>query len=337
MKPSADFMLFFSAIVRELDNLFGRTSRSEKSGKQAPSTDKRSKTGKPLPAVPTSIEGRKVGQGKIVTITDSQGQVWQDLEEQAEFAWLLSEQGRGGPALLLASPSQIRDQVRSPPSPSVPDADQRTPCGSVEDDNILVVDTDNTNSDGDDPFGLPSWRSVYDVPKPHKAPFVLGTKAASTLGVAPGEAFSRGMAFLATDPYSVKSSKGRQTSPEAKHRPSPLQLAGTTGMKPVNTIAVQLEFVASSFSPLGEKGKAVKYNRSVSESAAVTRTSRASAYARPRLAPNPPPRNVSTPVDRLGVIDSGMTSFMNAGTHAEMGGLAASMSKKVGGMFRRAT
>jgi hypothetical protein len=32
-----------------------------------------------------------------------------------------------------------------------------------------------------------------------------------------------------------------------------------------------------------------------------------------------------------------MTSFMNAGTHAEMGGLAASMSKKVGGMFRRAT
>ncbi len=318
-----------------MDNLFGRTSRSGTTGKQGPITDQRSRTGKPLPAVPTTIDERKVGRGKIVDVTDSQGQVWQDLEEQAEFAWLLSEQGRGGATLLLLSPIHLSDPSRSSPAASTPDTDQHTPGEYIQAE-VQVVGADDGDMESDDPFGMPTWKYVYDVPKPHKAPFVLGTKAASTLGVSPGEAASRGKAFLATDPYAVKYAKGRQAPPEAKHRPPPLRLAAATKIKPVDTIAVQQDFVDSRVSPIAAKAKAPTYNRSgAGLSVAADRASRVSAYARPRLAPTPPRGRSTGMADRVEAVESGRTSFLNAGSHSD--GLATLMTKKVGGFFRRAS
>jgi hypothetical protein len=279
---------------------------------------------------------RQIGQGNTVEVVDSNGQVWHDLEEQAEFAWLLSEQGRGVGTVVLVSPVKARQPPCVSPSASSPEScasDQQEGYSQEEDatEEIQVRIDGSSDSDCDDPFGVCSkWRNVYDVPKPHKAPFVLGSKAASTLGVAPGEAASRGLAFLSSDPYAVNLPKGRRPEKAAaadlKRRPPPLRLGVAAALKPVNTVAIQQEFVSASFSP--NVAETVKFAAIQNPHVNGDDKRSTTTYAKPRSAPTPPR-----------IVQRGnptMTSFLSGPTSPQGTGLA-SMTRKMGGMFRKAS
>lgn len=232
-----------SGVARELDTFWGGRAKPSKKSHHITTT-------KDLPAPPIAVADRLVGQGATMAVVDGSGQVWHDLEEQAEFAWLLSEQGRG---IALLSPIHLRGMPSSPLASS-PETEgdhlAEPPSGTNEAVRIVSGDQSETDEDGCDPFGVPGpWRSVFNVPD-SKNGFAIGTKVSNFLGVAPGEAASRGLAFLSTDPYAPrKTGKG----PSSKRRPPPLALGVAARIKPTKTIAVQQDFVATSFVAPGQR------------------------------------------------------------------------------------
>lgn len=239
-------------MLRDIDSFFGETRRPiSKRAISAP----RMQT--------TSIHDRQVGSGVGVEFVDHQGMVWQDQEEQQEFAWLLSEQGRGADRYQLISPVLISREGAIPGS-----------CFRDEssDDVIIVTPEDIENEEHPDPFGMMDFTNVLQLPKPSKAPLILGVHSNSSSHI---------LAFLDTDPYDSSAEKASQ-----KHRPAPLDLNKTPAFAvSQKVIAVQSDLpTAKSTTGLIQRRAVTDPIRSQSKTNKPPQT----PFAVPRTAPLPP-------------------------------------------------
>nr|XP_031862418.1 uncharacterized protein CI109_001915 [Kwoniella shandongensis]KAA5529490.1 hypothetical protein CI109_001915 [Kwoniella shandongensis] len=79
----------------ELERFFGdvprKMSKTPPGLKKPPSRSRSTGTGGETLGAPLNLEDRKVGEGKTVGYKGDDGNMWMDVEEEQEFAWLMSD------------------------------------------------------------------------------------------------------------------------------------------------------------------------------------------------------------------------------------------------------
>lgn len=140
-KKKAQFRPLPTQTLVEIERFFGETPRKPKLAAQSSI----GQISVPVHLIPGGVGERNVGNGKSVRHKGGDGSMWQDVEEEQEFAWLMSEQYSMNP---LPLPVKL-------------------PAKSAD-----------THEDGE--WGMEKFTSVLTLPKPKLAPKSRKAKKPST-------------------------------------------------------------------------------------------------------------------------------------------------------------
>ena len=235
-KKKDHFRPFPSQTLVEIERFFGEVPRNK------PSTSSSiAKISAPIHLAPGRVE-RNVGEGRTVRYTGEDGNMWQDVEEEQEFAWLMSEQSSLHPAPVPGARAPLRPlredrewgmetftSVLSLPKRSAPKKKGKKP---TKDESFFDFGDDDQGGAAD---------SSHNAHKPTRLDFTEKTLPCSSSSeslnvVTPTKS---GMTGRPSSPDSFDFAPLRAESPpRLKNRPPPLVLAPPVKNARLPTISI---------------------------------------------------------------------------------------------------
>lgn len=322
-KKSTNFRPLPSSVGLEIDSFFGDVPRKKKTPPRSRAPSRKGTS--TLERGTAESASTQQPKDKAVSHVGEDGSLWLDVEEEQEFAWLLS------------------------------DVPQRRRVSEI------IVITGEEEVDDEDMWGMKAFQSVLNMPKPKPASKVKEVSAPTSVEPStPPKQVSHLQAFLNVDPYAATSSANNTPAPatsplvsntspasdvlssspqssdngspskstKTKRRPPPLTLRGKppTTRLPVLVVAETPREETIEACPRPSKPSISQPRPKTAQQAPTT------PFVRPRTAPAPAPVQLPTPAAALQTSptssdQSQPRSFFDA--PSPVGGFRVSLAKKM--------